>query len=120
MFDTFAKHYFGAMLFSEMDNATPQGGDPLDKNYNTGDIDSECFCRMFTDCLVFWEQIHGLLTVADNPGRAGSDFWLTQNGHGAGFWDGDWHECVEDVLTDLSKEFPKRELYVGDDGKIYF
>jgi len=35
--------------------------------------------------------------------QAGHDFWLTRNGHGAGFWDGDWPE-TGDALTEASKE----------------
>ncbi len=27
--------------------------------------------------------------------RAGHDFWLTRQGHGAGFWDGDWPDHVD-------------------------
>lgn len=55
--------------------------------------------------------------------RAGTDFHFTRNGHGAGFWDGDWEEG--DALSDLSKPFSTFEM-VGvrdDDGdltSVYF
>jgi len=45
------------------------------------------------------------------------DFWLTRNGHGAGFWDGDYENG--DVLTALAKEFPEVHLYPGVDGLIH-
>jgi hypothetical protein len=51
--------------------------------------------------------------------RAGHDFWLTRNGHGAGFWDGDWPEDVGERLTAASKTFGECFLYVGDDGRIH-
>lgn len=35
--------------------------------------------------------------------RAGADFWFTRNGHGVGFWDGDWENG--DALTALAKSF---------------
>jgi hypothetical protein len=51
--------------------------------------------------------------------EAGVDFYLTQNGHGAGFWDGDWEPWGKQ-LTEMCKEFPEAVLYKGDDGKLYF
>ena len=50
--------------------------------------------------------------------QIGHDFWLTRNGHGAGFWDRDLGD-IGDKLTEACKEFPQVDLYVGDDGKIY-
>lgn len=50
--------------------------------------------------------------------QAGHDFWLTRNGHGCGFWDGDWPE-VGDKLTAIAKQFPEVTAYLGDDGLIY-
>ena len=44
-------------------------------------------------------------------------FWLNRNGHGAGFWDGDWpkHGAELDKAAHSYGEF---DLYVGDDGEI--
>lgn len=53
-----------------------------------------------------------------NDRRAGVDFWLTRNGHGAGFWDGGWPEH-SDELTKLSKPYGSVDLYIGDDGLIH-
>lgn len=47
------------------------------------------------------------------------DFWLTRNGHGAGFWDGDYSERDGELLTDLAHSFGECDLYVGDDNLIY-
>jgi hypothetical protein len=51
--------------------------------------------------------------------RAGNDFWLTHNGHGAGFWDGDLPDEIGDALTKASEKYREIDLYVGDDGMIY-
>ena len=48
-----------------------------------------------------------------------TDFWLTRNGHGAGFWDGDRKAPHSDKLTELSKSFGQVDLFVGDDSRIY-
>ncbi|MCU9611740.1 hypothetical protein OEK97_27930, partial [Escherichia coli] len=50
---------------------------------------------------------------------AGHDFWLTHNGHGAGFWDGDWPEPFATQLTNAANEFNEIDLYVGDDQQIH-
>jgi hypothetical protein len=53
------------------------------------------------------------------PEQIGHDFWLTRNGHGAGFWDrglgerGQW-------LTDMAKPYGEAILYVGDDGRVHY
>jgi hypothetical protein len=54
-------------------------------------------------------------------GMAGHDFWLTRNGHGAGFWDRTPLEKgkLGDELTKLCKAFGESDLYWGDDGGIY-
>ena len=48
------------------------------------------------------------------------DFWLTRNGHGAGFWDGDYDDEVGTELTKIAHTFKELDCYVGDDGKIHF
>jgi hypothetical protein len=50
---------------------------------------------------------------------AGHDFWLTRNGHGAGFWDGDWTEPAATILTNAAKAFDECNLYLGDDQAIH-
>ena len=35
--------------------------------------------------------------------QAGHDLWLTRNGHGCGFWDGDWKEPAATLLTAAAK-----------------
>jgi hypothetical protein len=57
------------------------------------------------------------------------DFWLTRNGHGAGFWDGDYDldgynddaltNKLGKYLTALSKGFGECKLYVGKDNLVY-
>jgi hypothetical protein len=51
-------------------------------------------------------------------GMAGADFWLTRNGHGAGFWDRGLGKHGED-LTKAAKAYGSSDAYVGDDGKLY-
>lgn len=54
------------------------------------------------------------LLEGDEWDYAAHDFILTCNGHGAGFWDGDWHDPWGDKLTALCKSFPHLDVW-GDE-----
>ena len=58
------------------------------------------------------------LSEGDYWDYAAHDFILTRNGHGAGFWDGDWNEPIATKLTDLCKKFGEIEVYLSDDGLL--
>lgn len=100
--------------------------EPMDNNYSAQDLAPETFARMVADCREFqlkctYELVraeYGNLDHSDLE-MAGHDFWLTRNGHGAGFWDGDLEESLGEALTKAAKEFGEFNLYVGDDGKLY-
>ncbi len=104
---------------------------PMEDNYSASDLAPETLSTIIADCERFQRENVETLSDAiasgkmkcgpdfDETERAGHDFWLTRNGHGAGFWDGDWPEPQAQLLTDASKAFGECNLYVGDDGKIY-
>ena len=123
--DEFTAAYIEAALWSTNDESNDQGGDPLDKNYTAADIAPETLARMVADCAAFQaaNEAHicdgNVATSYSADEQAGHDFWLTRNGHGAGFWDGDWDESVSKILTDAAHSFGEFDLYVGDDGLIY-
>ena len=54
----------------------------------------------------------------DAWGHAGHDFWLTRNGHGAGFWDGDWPEPWAALLSESARKAGEVELTVDDAGML--
>ena len=129
--DEFTRAYIECALWSSMDESDENtGGEPLDANYGIDDIAPECLAEMQADCQDFQQSFGELFEGRE--GRAGHDFWLTRNHHGAGFWDGDWRDAVpsgaewcdryKDVgeyLTAASHPYGEVNLYVGDDGKIY-
>lgn len=69
------------------------------------------------DCEAFYEANSADLADID-AGQAGHDFWLTRNGHGAGFWDRGLGE-VGERLTAACKPYGSVDLYVGADGEVY-
>ncbi len=115
----FVRGYVVCALWSSTDDEC----EPLDGLYTVSDIDSAAMADMEADCRAFVEDNWtDLMAWADRMGygaeTAGHDFWLTRNGHGAGFWDrgaGD----IGDRLTDASKAYGSSDLYVGDDGFVH-
>jgi hypothetical protein len=123
--DEFTLAYIEAALWASNDESDGSGGEPLDANYTINDIAPETLEKMVADCDRFQkENAADIATGDDHPQytaseRAGHDFWLTRNGHGAGFWDGDWEEAAGERLTAACEACGEYNLYVSDDGLIY-
>ena len=108
--------YLTTALWSSTDMDTD---DPLDDNYSIRDIDKSAINDAKKDLAKFWKQAGDLLKGEDET-QIAHDFWLTRNGHGAGFWDRKYDDPTKgDKLTKIAEKFGEINLYVGDDGKIY-
>ncbi len=101
-------------------SSTDEEGNPLDDNYGADDIAPETLEQMREDCAGFAALIEqeGIEWAGIMSEQFGHDFWLTRNGHGAGFWDRGLGELGKQ-LTHWAKTFSSVDLYVGDDGLIY-
>ena len=130
LLECFTCHYITTALW-----AAREDGDDTWLDVDAGDIAPETLAVINADCAAFWTanadtilcegapQARDFDTAASESERvaamAGHDFWLTRNGHGAGFWDGDWPEPAATILDGASKAAGSCDLYVGDDGRIY-
>lgn len=127
--DTFTRAYIECALWASMDNSDPNtGGNPMDQNYSVQDIAPETLAQMVKDCAEFQESNATLLgqwysECGESPERAGHDYWLTRNRHGAGYWDrwdgGTPQGKIGRALTELAHLDGGCYLYTGDDGKVY-
>lgn len=125
--DAFTSAYIEAALWSTNDESDESGGEPLDKNYDASDIAEKSMRRIISDCASFQERYGHLIYDDDSPAiskygadeMAGHDFWLTRNGHGSGFWDGNWPKHGEE-LTAAAEEYGNVDIVVGDDGELHF
>jgi hypothetical protein len=111
--DKFTEAYIRCALWASTDDV----GNPLDKKYGVANIEPDTLEHMVQDCFDFQSANADLLNGL-NDEQCGYDFWLTRNGHGAGFWDRGLG-LIGDQLTEAAKESGITELYVGDDGRIY-
>lgn len=121
--------YTEAMMFTDM----APGDDCANCEFS-----KELIVRATADCAAFIEACSELLLDAlaelapeYSDEQCGHDFWLTRNGHGAGFWDrSELDVGITDVvsgfvgtlgsaLTDVAGKAGSCELYAGDDGKAY-
>src|SRR5687767_14180399 len=98
--DTFTRSYLETALWSSTDESTPEGGQPFDANYSIDDLHPDTVAQAVAECNQFQEQAGDM--IDGDTRKGGHDFWLTRNGHGAGFWDGDWPEHG-DTLTAIAK-----------------
>jgi hypothetical protein len=115
-FAEFFGAYITCALWSSHDHADDSGGEPLDANYDESDLTLGCRNAMRCDCASFVADCANDLAGLD-PEQCGHDFWLTRNGHGAGFWDRGLGALGE-RLTRAAKSHGSVDLYVNDDGKV--
>ena len=131
LLECFTYAYITCALWSSTDD----DGEPLDNGRDVDDIAPDALAEMQRDCAAFYAanaaHIHceGAPQAKDDPtasesereaAMAGHDFWLTRTGHGAGFWDGDWPMPYADLLDKAAQAAGTCDLYVDDDGMIYF
>lgn len=125
--DEFTRAYIEAALWSSNDESDDEGGEPFSDNYTEYDIAPEAIEQIVEDCKAFQAkhvkeiayENYFYRTDCSVELAAGHDFWLTRNGHGAGFWDSNWEESAGKAMDDTSKEAGECHLSLGDDGKIY-
>jgi hypothetical protein len=111
----FADNYVECMLWAE--SGDPDS--PLGEQADCDELAASTVERIREDCARFLADPITLEYVVDKgPEQCGHDFWLTRNGHGAGFWDRGWGE-VGEYLTERSKAAGDCDVYRGDDGLIY-
>lgn len=108
--------YLETALWSSHDNSDDSGGDPLDDNYDSTDFSDEAFIESVSDCESFRDCQADLLGDVE-PSTAGHNFWLSRNGHGAGFFDSGCEHA--DALQKATKPYGSVDIYVGDDGKLH-
>lgn len=113
--------FFDAYLTCALWSSTDDNGNPLDglghavpqKTRKAMRADCDAFVALCAERGERWD--YGDPQYTDDE-KAGHDFWLTRNGHGAGFWDRGL--ANGEALSALAKSFGSADLYVHR-GRIY-
>ena len=111
--DSFTLAYIHAAAFTEDPN--PGQGEYPDPDLE--DIDPTFVAQAIADCARFQDAYADL--IADDVETAGRDFWYTRNGHGCGFWDGDWPEPAASILDKACEAFGEVYADVFADGRTH-
>lgn len=121
--DQFTRAYIKAAYFTD----TGDTGQPT----ANAELSADAIARASADCARFQRIAASELRDACgrygyDRGKAGHDFWLTRNHHGAGFWDrtvlsnDGASDDLGERLTELAHQAGECSLYQGDDGLLYF
>lgn len=95
----------------------------LDENYSIEDLSDDALRALEMLYDKFWDDNSELLERAldhASDDRIDHILWLTHNGHGVSFLDGDFPCELGTQLEKAASELPQITLYVGDDKKVYF
>jgi len=119
----FLSAYIKCALWSSLDDDCR----PLDSSKSRADLAPNTEAQMMADCMAFMEANAGLLDASGlSVEQQGHDFWLSRNGHGAGFFDrcfaGQYKYAREEACRQLQEKanaFGECNLYISDDGLIY-
>jgi hypothetical protein len=125
-FDDFVQGYETAALWSSTDTITNAEGEQEDVELDEYELAEKTKAQFREDCVSFCDFAAPLLAEAIQRNgytaeRAGHDFWLTRNRHGAGFWDrGELKEGgLGDKLTEAAQSQGSCDLCLGDDELVY-
>lgn len=114
LWPTFVDAYLEAAIWA----STGEDGRPLDQNYTVDDFSQEAVDKAIEESNDFIRANRKDLESVGDEGRHGQDFWLTRNGHGAGFWDRGYGTAGK-RLTDAAHVYGEANVDVGDDGVLY-
>lgn len=114
-----AEAYAACALWSSLNYRT-EGDDPtpFDDDYSVHDIAAATLSEFRADCTAFLaDNAADIAETGADPAQTGHDFWLTRNGHGAGFWDRGYGEAG-DRLTAAAHVYGSVDLYETVTGEV--
>ena len=110
-FETFKAAYQACMLFADLPEENSELG--------AENISEQAEKQIWIDCVYFYGNYAHFW--GDSHEQAGHDFWLTRNGHGAGFWDrGETYKDAGQYLTMVSEAIGVQNLSVDDESNLIY
>ena len=93
--------------------------DNYDKDFDRSDFTEETVRAAVADCAKFQEENADDLCDEDDK-HAGHNFWLNRNGHGAGFWDGDYEGEKGQRLSNACDAYGELFIWVDEERNLRF
>lgn len=114
------------MTLAYLECAAWLGEDGTKEDLAFDDFSIEAQCKAASDCADFLRHSDATTAISKKlwtPEQAGHDFWLTRNGHGAGFWDryppGTVGHHFGELMTKAAKGFGECYTVLDEDDVIY-
>lgn len=122
--DAFTEGYLNAAEWLLPEEDYDVDGNPVPPHEAIG-FAAETIARAVTDCIKFQEANAVYLEdyykfSGRDESSAGHDFWLSRNGHGAGFLDRGDESCFARLQEVCRQDWSEVDPHVDDDGLIYF
>lgn len=113
--------YLEAMFWAEMIKYGPNEGEPFDQHYEEDALTPKARTEIEKDCAAFYEEKKELWERGASDEQAGHDFYLTRNGHGAGFWDRPelYGKESAELLSKASEVYGTQGLDHDENGNVY-
>lgn len=114
--DAFTAAYLEAANFT----LPRTGEDDSGGDWDNAEWSDAAIAQAVAECAAFYAAHEGDIHPY-GLAQAGHDFHFTRNGHGVGFWEND-HGTPEicERLNRAAKAAGQRDVYIGDDGLLYF
>ncbi len=107
---SFVRQYLETALWS----STNEDSEPLDRHFGIEDCTRSMIVQAIADCAAFQSSTADALSEYYAKGYsetdAGQDFWLSRNGHGAGFFDHGNEPCFR-ALQEAARVCGSVNLY---------
>ena len=113
--DAVTNAYIGCALWTDTDDCDQPSSETPVAEAAAREARQQC-TDFLAEC-----NAHGLLDQYAATGRTwdsfGNDFWLTRNGHGAGFWDRGMGD-LGNRLSEVARSFGEANVYEAD-GELF-
>ena len=127
MYDEYRVEYFGPVSVRHVDAFTraylecaewaDADEDQIPEGYEG--FSAESIAEAFAECIDFQrDNAKALAATGASDEQHGHDFWLTRNGHGAGFWDRGYPGKLGKHLTDKAHVYGERYV-TAYNGKLF-
>jgi hypothetical protein len=98
--------------------------DSLDDHFGIEDFTEESLRKAQSELDDWFDHIEELgltekVAEYNDDDYVAHDFWLTRNGHGAGYWDGDYGDELGRTLTDECKPYGGQHVWVDESGYLH-